>query len=111
MTSWRPSPFAGTRGAWPHFQLCDGRRRLFVSSRFRYDGAHGHDPGPIVDPAPERWKMREAEFRSIWAGLTLRNDRIRAAVPITFRPLDDSIRDCVESLLAVAHVVPKRRPD
>src|SRR4051794_31206774 len=70
-----------------------------------------HDPGPIIDNAPERWKAREAEFRAIWAGLTLRNDRIRAAVPVTFRPLDDSIRDCVESLLAVAHVVPKRRPD
>jgi nucleoside-diphosphate-sugar epimerase len=70
-----------------------------------------HDPGPIVDPSPDRWKAREAEFRSIWAGLTLRNDRIRAAVPVTFRPLDDSIRDCVESLLAVARVTPNRRPD
>jgi nucleoside-diphosphate-sugar epimerase len=69
-----------------------------------------HDPGPIVDSSPDRWKAREAEFRGIWAGLTLRNDRIRAAVPITFRPLDDSIRDCVESLLAVAHVTPRRRP-
>ena len=70
-----------------------------------------HDPGPIVDPSPERWKEREAEFRSIWAGLELRNDRILAAVPaITFRPLDESIRDCVESLLAVAHVTPQRRP-
>jgi nucleoside-diphosphate-sugar epimerase len=67
-----------------------------------------HEPGPIVDPAPERWKMREAEFRSIWAGLTLRNDRVRAAVPISFRPLDDSIRDCVESLLAIAHVAVNR---
>ena len=70
-----------------------------------------HDPGPIVDASPDRWKARETEFRAIWAGLTLRNDRIRAAVPITFRPLDDSIRDCVESLLAVAHVTPNRRPD
>ena len=70
-----------------------------------------HDPGPIVDPSPDRWKEREDEFRSIWNGLQLRNDRIRAAVPITFRPLDDSIRDCVESLLAVAHVVPNRRAD
>ena len=68
-------------------------------------------PGPIVDPSPDRWKEREDEFRSIWDGLQLRNDRIRAAVPITFRPLDDSIRDCVESLLAVAHVVPNRRAD
>jgi bifunctional dihydroflavonol 4-reductase/flavanone 4-reductase len=70
-----------------------------------------HDPGPIEDGSPDRWKAREAEFRSIWAGLTLRNDRIRAVVPIEFRPLDDSLRDCVESLLAIAHVTPNRRPD
>lgn len=70
-----------------------------------------HDPGPIVDRSPNRWKEREDEFRSIWGGLQLRNDRIRAAVPITFRPLDDSIRDCVESLLAVAHLVANRRAD
>ncbi len=69
-----------------------------------------HDPGPIVDTTPERLKAREAEFRSIWAGLVLRNDRIRAVVPITFRPLDDSIRDCVESLLSIAKVEPVRRP-
>jgi nucleoside-diphosphate-sugar epimerase len=65
-----------------------------------------YDTGPIVDPAPDRWKARVDEFRSIWAGLTLRNDRIRAVAPVTFRPLDDSIRDCVESLLAVARVTP-----
>jgi dihydroflavonol-4-reductase len=70
-----------------------------------------HDPGPIADNTPDRLKAREAEFRSIWAGCILRNDRIRAVLPITFRPLDDSIRDCVESLLAVAKVQPKRRPD
>ena len=46
-----------------------------------------HDPGPIVDNSPERWKAREDEFRSIWAGLTLRNDRIRAAVPIDVPPV------------------------
>lgn len=68
-----------------------------------------HDPGPMVDATPERLQLREAEFRSIWAGCILRNDRIRAVLPIAFRPLDDSIRDCVESLLAVAHVEPSRR--
>jgi hypothetical protein len=68
-----------------------------------------HDPGPIVDNSPDRWKEREAEFRAIWAGCELRNDRIRAATGVEFRPLDDSIRDCVESLLAVAGVVPSRR--
>ena len=61
-----------------------------------------HDPGPIEDPAPDRWKAREGEFRSIWGGLTLRNDRIRSVVPIGFRPFEDSLRDCVESLIAVA---------
>src|SRR5262249_39743359 len=70
-----------------------------------------HDPGPIVDPSPERWKEREDEFRSIWNGLELDNDRIRAAVPITFRPLDESIPDCGESRLAIGHVVPNRRAD
>ena len=68
-------------------------------------------PRPHRRPVAGPWKERAEEFRSIWAGLELRNDRIRAAVPITFRPLDDSIRDCVESLLAVAHVVPNRRVD
>ncbi|MCB0998034.1 MAG: NAD-dependent epimerase/dehydratase family protein [Acidimicrobiales bacterium] len=67
-----------------------------------------HDPGPIADDTPERHRAREAEFRSIWAGLELRNDRIRSVVPIEFRPLDDSIRDCVESLIAVAGVTPHR---
>jgi nucleoside-diphosphate-sugar epimerase len=70
-----------------------------------------HDCGPIVDPTPVRLKAREQEFREIWAGLELRNDRIKAVVPITFRPLDDSIRDCVESLMAVAGTEPHRRSD
>ena len=68
-----------------------------------------HDPGVIADRTPERHREREAEFRSIWNGLELRNDRIRSVVPITFRPLDDSIRDCVESLIAVAGVEVSRR--
>jgi nucleoside-diphosphate-sugar epimerase len=68
-----------------------------------------HDPGPIVDATPERLKAREPEFRQIWAGVVLRNDRIRSVAPITFRPLDDSIRDCVESLLAVGRVEVQRR--
>src|SRR5690606_17910902 len=71
----------------------------------------GHDTGPIVDNAPERWKAREDEFRSIWAGCILRNDRIRQVTPVTFRPLDDSLRDCVESLMAIAGRQPQRRAD
>jgi nucleoside-diphosphate-sugar epimerase len=69
----------------------------------------GHDTPPVTDPFPERIKAREAEFRGIWAGVELRNDRIRAATGVTFRPLDDSIRDCVESLLSIAKVQPVRR--
>lgn len=69
-----------------------------------------HDTGPVVDATPGRLKAREAEFRSIWAGTILRNDRVRAATGVTFRPLDDSIRDCVESLMSVAGVEPRRRP-
>jgi dihydroflavonol-4-reductase len=69
-----------------------------------------HDPGPIADNTPERLKAREAEFRSIWAGCILRNDRIRDVLDIEFRPLDDSLRDCVEALIAVAGIEPNRRP-
>ena len=70
----------------------------------------GHDTPAVSDDFPERIRAREAELRSIWAGTEIRNDRIRAVTGVTFRPLDDSIRDCVESLLAVAKVEPKRRP-
>lgn len=69
----------------------------------------GHDTPDVIDPFPERIQAREAEFRAIWAGCDLRNDRIRAVTDVTFRPLDDSIRDCVESLLSVAKVKPKLR--
>lgn len=68
-----------------------------------------HDAPQVTDPFPERVQAREAELRAIWAGCELRNDRIRAVTPVTFRPLDESIRDCVESLLTVAKVKPKRK--
>ena len=68
-----------------------------------------HDTPNVIDPFPERIQAREAEFRAIWAKGELRNDRIRAATGVTFRPLDDSIRDCVESLIAVAGVKPRVR--
>jgi len=34
---------------------------------------------------------------------------MRAATGVSFRPLDDSIRDCVESLIAVAGVQAKTK--
>lgn len=70
----------------------------------------GHDTPEVTDPFPERIRMREEELRGIWAQCELRNDRIRSLLGIEFRPLDDSIRDCVESLLAVAGVEPVVRP-
>jgi len=63
-------------------------------------------PPVLIDRFPDRIRAREAEFRAIWAQAELRNERMRAAVGITFRPLDDSIRDCVESLISVAGVKP-----
>lgn len=69
----------------------------------------GHAATPVIDPFPERIQKREAEMRAIWAGCELRNDRIRALLPITFRSLDTSIRDCVESLLGIGAVQPLLR--
>ena len=69
----------------------------------------GHAAPEVTDPFPDRIRAREAEMRAIWAGTEVRNDRIRAVTGVDFRPLDVSIRDCVESLLAVAGVEPVRR--
>ncbi|MGD8831080.1 MAG: NAD-dependent epimerase/dehydratase family protein [Pseudomonadales bacterium] len=68
-----------------------------------------HDAPTVTDPFPERIQAREAEMRRIWAGCDLRNDRILAVTDVCFRPLDESIRDCVESLLAVGGVRARRR--
>jgi hypothetical protein len=69
----------------------------------------GHDTPDVTDPFPDRIKAREEELRAIWAGCELRNDRVRAVTSVTFRPFDESLRDCVESLLSVAKVQPKLR--
>jgi len=69
----------------------------------------GHDAPEVTDDFPERIQVREEELRRVWAGVELRNDRIRSVVPITFRSLDESIRDCVESLITVAKVKPQLR--
>ena len=62
----------------------------------------------LHDPLPEKVQAKEAMFRAIWGGCELRNDRIRETLGMEFRPLDVSIRDCVESLLSVAGVEPVR---
>ena len=66
----------------------------------------GHATPQVIDPFPERVQAREDELRAVWAQVELRNDRMRSVVPVEFRPLDVSIRDCVESLLSVARVQP-----
>lgn len=68
-----------------------------------------HATPAVTDPYPDRLKAREAEMRGVWAGCELRNDRIRNLLGVEFRALDDSIRDCVESLLSVAGVEPVTR--
>jgi nucleoside-diphosphate-sugar epimerase len=61
----------------------------------------------IIDPHPEPIKEKEAILRAVWGGCELRNERIRNTLGMEFRPLDTSLRDCVESLLSVGQVQPK----
>ena len=63
----------------------------------------------LFDPLPDKVKAREAQFRAIWSGCELRNDRIKGALGMEFRSLDESIRDCVESLITIGGVKPVRR--
>ena len=69
----------------------------------------GHDTPEVTDNFPDYIKEREGKYRRIWAGVQLRNDRIKAVTGVEFRPFDESLRDCVESLLTVAKVKPKLR--
>ena len=69
----------------------------------------GHDTPQITDQFPERLQAREQELRAIWEKVELRNDRVRNLLGIEFRPLDTSLRDCVESLINVAGVQPVQR--
>ena len=69
----------------------------------------GHATPAVTDDFPDRIRAREAELRGIWAGCEMRNDRIRTVTGVQFRALDESIRDCVESLLAIAKVQPVLR--
>ncbi|MDE0007422.1 MAG: hypothetical protein OXS50_04005, partial [Gammaproteobacteria bacterium] len=69
----------------------------------------GHDTPDVIDNHPDHIKDRETKYRAIWAGVELRNDRMRNVTGVTFRPFDESLRDCVESLLTVAKVKPKLR--
>jgi nucleoside-diphosphate-sugar epimerase len=59
----------------------------------------GFAGGTKVDPFPAPIQARKAEFQAAWGGCELRNERIRKTLGMEFRPLDTSLRDCVESLL------------
>lgn len=69
----------------------------------------GHEMPSVVVEYSERSKANETALRRIWNGADLRNDRVRAVTGMTFRHWDESLRDCVESLLTVAKVQPKLR--
>ena len=69
----------------------------------------GHAGANLIDLHKDHTKAREAEMRAVWAGCELRNDRIRSVTSVNFRPLDESLRDCVESLITVGNVKPKLR--
>ena len=69
----------------------------------------GLAPPTLTEVHPDRLRGREAEFRGVWSRADLRNDRMRAVTGVEFRPFDDSLRDCVESLISVAGVQPNRR--
>ena len=68
----------------------------------------GTTSNPTQGGAPD--PAQEAALRRIWTNCDLRNDRIVAATGVTFRPIAESVRDCVESLLSVGEVVPDRKP-
>ena len=54
---------------------------------------------------PEKIQAREKKYRSIWEGCDLRNDRIKAVTGVEFRSFEESLRDCVESLMSVGQVI------
>jgi len=63
----------------------------------------------IVDTNSPEVQKHKSELKQIWSGVQLRNDRIRTATGQTFRPLEQSLRDCVESLITIAERKPRVR--
>ena len=58
-----------------------------------------------IEIHPEKIQAREKKYRSIWEGCDLRNDRIKAVTGVEFRSFEESLRDCVESLMSVGQVI------
>ena len=69
-------------------------------------------PGPLLQGNPTLGgapdPAEEEGLRAIWAQTQLRNDRITSVTGVTFRPLEESVRDCVESLMSIGGVEPER---
>ena len=63
----------------------------------------------MTEDLDEKGIARRAERRAVYAGTDLRNDRTRA-LGITYRDLNDSLRDMAESLITVGEVKPVLRP-
>ena len=59
-----------------------------------------------VEVHPEKLQTREKKYRAIWSQCDLRNDRMRAVTGVSFRSFEESLRDCVESLMNVAKIKP-----
>ena len=71
----------------------------------------GFDPSlEPEDTLPPGVQAREAEFKALWGAVDMRNDRVVAATGVAFRPFDETLRDCVESLVAVGGVAPRLTP-
>lgn len=85
----------------PVHQVCADIDRLLPELR--------HDTPPLTDPFPDALKARRERILANWAKVDLRNQRIRAATGIEFRSFDTTIRDCVESLIAIAGISVKTR--
>ena len=67
------------------------------------DAAVGLDPSASAG--------RDFKTDLIWTRLQLRNDKIRDATGVAFRPLHESLRDTGLSLVQIAGVTPRmRRP-
>ena len=64
----------------------------------------GYSTPDLTENLDEKGLQRRAERLAVYWGTDLRNDRVRAATGVGFRSLDESIRDCVESLITVGQV-------
>ena len=69
----------------------------------------GYATPDVTEDLDEEGLARKSERKAVYAGTDLRNDRTRA-LGITYRDLDDSLRDMAESLISVGEVEPVLRP-